>query len=65
MTCATCKYWSEMVAGTNKSFGIEALCLCPLSDNHGEYTVESNSCAKQEAGMAVDDPLQYEPGHCM
>lgn len=56
--CAPCKFWSEMVAGSVPTGGVEALCLNPESPFYQQYT--QDGCEHLEEGTSIDCPsLRY------
>ena len=58
--CHGCRYWSEMLARSNESGGIVAMCLAsgPKATKFGTYVGRGNDCAAWESGElgAIDAP---------
>jgi hypothetical protein len=45
-SCGNCRYWSEMVAGTNEEGSFGAVCLNDDGPWSGGFTAEEQSCAQ-------------------
>ena len=57
--CKGCRFWSEMMAGTDANTGaLRAVCLSMSSVQAGKWTIGSNSCAEYASGHdgAIDEP---------
>jgi hypothetical protein len=61
MTCADCRYWSDLIARAggatdNPAGDTEALCLVKGGPHSGEYTTGEMSCDRWKPGTPIDDP---------
>lgn len=59
--CKGCRYWSEMIAGSNGGESVQALCLAPKpAPQHGKYMNGWQTCTAWASGHlgAIDEPGQ-------
>lgn len=56
--CANCRYWSEMLARTDDTGNLTAVCLEKGSLNHLAFTRDINTCGFWQDGSlgAIDMP---------
>lgn len=54
--CASCKWWSDLIARANGAGLIEALCLNPQGSKYRQFTRAAATCAAHQQGPAIDEP---------